>query len=203
LKSLDALQRLAGAVQRYADVHQGLCPAAALTAKDGKPWLSWRVAVLPLLEQESLYKRFRLDEPWDSPHNKLLVAGMPKVFAPVHAGGQEPYTTFYQVFTGKGAPFEGGKGPRMPANFPKGTSNIFLIVEGGAPVPWTQPVDLAYDPKGPLPKLGGLFPDGFSAVFADGGAFFISKDTDEAALRAGIMPAQGKIFPWFQRRAGL
>src|SRR5262249_12689161 len=75
----------------------------------GKALLSWRVAILPFIEEEKLYKEFKLDEPWDSPHNKKLIAKMPKVFAgaPVKAGDPEPAsnTTPYQVFMGPGTPF--------------------------------------------------------------------------------------------------
>ena len=64
------------------------CPKAAISDKDGRPGLSWRVAILPYLGQKSLYEKFKLDEPWDSPHNKPLLAEMPEVFAP--APGRRP-----------------------------------------------------------------------------------------------------------------
>ena len=48
--------------------------------KDGKPLLSWRVLILPYVEQEDLYKQFHLDEPWDSEHNKKLIEKMPAVY---------------------------------------------------------------------------------------------------------------------------
>src|SRR5262249_34008276 len=50
----------------------GVFPASASFKKGKKPLLSWRVAILPFIEQEALYKKFKLDEPWDSPHNKKL-----------------------------------------------------------------------------------------------------------------------------------
>src|SRR5262245_66309297 len=46
----------------------------------GASQLSWRVHILPFIEEEALYKEFHLDEPWDSPHNKALIAKMPAVF---------------------------------------------------------------------------------------------------------------------------
>src|SRR5262245_18711959 len=57
-------------------------PAAAAFSKGKKPLLSWRVAILPYIEQQALYKDFKLDEPWDSPLNKKLIPKMPKIFAP-------------------------------------------------------------------------------------------------------------------------
>ena len=44
---------------------------------DGQPNLSWRVALLPYLDHPDLYEAFHHDEPWDSPHNKALIARMP------------------------------------------------------------------------------------------------------------------------------
>src|SRR6266511_4847245 len=50
--------------------------------KTGKPGLSWRVAILPFIEQDSLFKQFKLDEPWDSEANKKLITVMPKIYPP-------------------------------------------------------------------------------------------------------------------------
>jgi hypothetical protein len=133
-----------------------------------------------------------MDEPWDSPHNKKLLARMPKVFAPVRGTTGKPYTTYYQVFVGDGAPFDGCFSPKVPASFPDGTSKTFLIVEAGMAVPWTKPADLPFAPDKPLPKLGGLFPDGFHAAFADGAVRFLPKDTAQKTIRALITPQGGE-----------
>src|SRR5262249_25492118 len=80
--------------------------SAAFRSPDGKPLLSWRVAILPYIEQEALYRQFRLDEPWDSPHNRRFVSVMPKVY---QFPGQPPDgsgRTHYQVFVGPGTLFE-------------------------------------------------------------------------------------------------
>src|SRR5207248_4615898 len=105
--------------------------------KDGKALYSWRVLLLPFMEEKELYEQFRLDEPWDSPHNRPLLARMPLVYGPFKSGAVgEPYATFYQVFTGEGTAFEGKEGLRVPEDFPNGTSETFLIVEAGRAVPW-------------------------------------------------------------------
>ncbi len=53
----------------YHNVHSATntFPPPAIADKDGKPLLSWRVAILPYVEQQELYNKFKLDEPWDSP----------------------------------------------------------------------------------------------------------------------------------------
>ncbi len=59
----------------------GHFPAQAIYDKNGKPLLSWRVQILPYIEQQPLYNEFHLDEPWDSEHNKKLLGKMPKTYA--------------------------------------------------------------------------------------------------------------------------
>ena len=56
-----------------------------ITDKNGKPLLSWRVAILPYIEQAALYKQFKLDEPWDSANNKPLAETSIKIFTPPRA----------------------------------------------------------------------------------------------------------------------
>src|SRR5262245_36550552 len=67
-RTIDNLKTLGLAMGVYAHVHDGRFPPAAIH-KEGKPLLSWRVALLPILGQKALYEKFRLEEPWDSPHN--------------------------------------------------------------------------------------------------------------------------------------
>src|SRR5262249_52037192 len=55
--------------------------------RNGPGKLSWRVALLPFLEQGNLYQQFKLNEPWDSPHNRTLLTRMPPVYAPVRGAG--------------------------------------------------------------------------------------------------------------------
>ena len=89
-------------------------PAPAITDKDGKPLLSWRVAILPYVEQQELYNKFKLDEPWDSPHNKALIKEMPTVYLCPSRKNPEEGTTTYRVFVGDGAPVPGGPGHADP-----------------------------------------------------------------------------------------
>lgn len=189
----DDLEKLALALHEHHDVH-GQFPPAAVIARDGRPLLSWRVLLLPYLGEEELFKEFKLDEPWDSVHNKKLLARMPKVYAPVRPQGKDPHTTVYLVLNGPGTIFEGVRACRI-ADITDGTSNTILIVEAAEAVPWTQPADLPYDAKKPLPKLGGTFPDGFFSVFADGAAHFLKKNPKEEVLRALISRNGEEVIP--------
>lgn len=102
------LKELAIAMHNYADTHGGRMPGPAIYSKDGKPLLSWRVALLPYLDQNNLYRQFHLDEPWDSAHNrKVLETFIPKVYAPPGRPAAAPLRTYYQVFVSN----SGGQGP--------------------------------------------------------------------------------------------
>jgi hypothetical protein len=177
---------MAVAMHNYSSTH-GSLPPHAIYGKDGKPLLSWRVLLLPFIEQHALYEQFRLDEPWDSPHNLRLLPQMPKTYTPFDGRPTaQPHTTFYQVFVGKGAAFEGRKGLRLEEDFPDSTSNTFLIVEAGSAVPWTRPEDLPFDAGKPLPQLGGLFKDTFRAALADGSVRDLRKGVSEQTIRAAV-----------------
>src|SRR5882672_4340583 len=67
------LKQLALAMHNYHSAY-GQLPPAAVRDKNGKLLLSWRVLILPYIEQDNLFKEFKLEEPWDSDHNKKLIA---------------------------------------------------------------------------------------------------------------------------------
>jgi hypothetical protein len=167
---------------------KGQLPPAVVHGPYGQPLHSWRVLLLPYIDGQDLYQQFHLDEPWDSPHNIALLPKMPATYAAPGSKASKvpPYHTVCHVFIGKGTAFEGKKGLRLPQDFPDGTSNTFLVVEAGEPVPWTKPEELPYDPDGPLPELRCLFNDGFRALLADCSMRFVKKGTSEATLRAAI-----------------
>ncbi len=178
-------------MHNYLSKYERVPPQAAF-GKDGKPLLSWRVLILPFIGENELYKEFHLDEPWDSEHNKKLLARMPKVYAV--PGQKEVDATHYQGFHGKGAFFEGKKGIRI-FDIPDGTSNTLMVVEAANAVPWTKPEDLPYDPDKPLPKLGGLFPGGFNAAMCDGSVRFISAAVKPTTLHIVIQRNDGQVVP--------
>jgi hypothetical protein len=176
------------AMHGYEDKH-GRLPPAVVYGADGQPLYSWRVLILPFIGEEDLYKQFKLDEPWNSPHNIQLLAKMPPAYAimpPSQARRAPAYHTICHVFVGPGAAFEGRDGKSLKTDFPDGTSRTLLIVEAGQPVPWTKPDELHYDPKGPLPELKGVFRDSFRAAFGDGSVRHIPSNVSERTLRALI-----------------
>jgi len=187
--SANNLKQLGFAHHSYHDVNGFM--AQDIVDKNGKPLLSWRVHMLPYLEQDNLYRQFKLDEAWDSANNKKLIAMMPKVYAPIRVKAKEG-ETFYQCFTGKDALFGTGKKLTLVGTT-DGTSNTIMTVEAGDPVIWTKPADIAYDEKKPLPKLGGMFDGNFHIGLADGSVMWVRKGFDEKTLRGAITPAGGEV----------
>jgi hypothetical protein len=189
-QSVNNLKQLAIAMHNYHDKN-GHLPPNAIYDKNGKPLLSWRVLLLPYLAENKLYDEFHLDEPWNSEHNKKLLARMPKVFT-VNPDTAASGETVYQGFAGTGALFDGKKGVPFPA-ITDGLSNTIMFVEAAKAVPWSKPEDLPFDAQKPLPKVGGHFPGGFNAALCDGSVHFISDKIDEATLRALITIAGGEV----------
>jgi hypothetical protein len=201
-RSVNNLKQIALAMHNYHDVFNGF-PASALCNNQGKPMLSWRVALLPYLEEFPLYKQFKLDEPWDSANNKKLLSRIPAIYRLPGVKVTPEHGTFYRVFTGADTPFKPvllgpGAGPigLKLAQFTDGTSNTILVAEAGEAVPWTKPDEIVYHAKKPVPRLGGLFPEGFHIAFADGSVKFIGRKISETALRALITPAGGEVIDW-------
>jgi prepilin-type processing-associated H-X9-DG protein len=177
----------------YHDVHNSF-PAPAITDKDGKPLLSWRVAILPDIDQKELYNKFKLDEAWDSPHNKSLLKEIPTTYLCPSRVNTEPGTTAYRVFIGSGAMFEPGKAIGI-ARVPDGTSNTLMVVESDQAVPWTKPDDLPFNPAD-APSLygsGSFHPGGFNSLFADGSVRFIKKSISLDIFRALITRAGNEV----------
>jgi hypothetical protein len=171
------------------EVSKKTLPPAAVRGPDGKPLLSWRVLMLPYIEQDELFREFKLDEPWDSPHNIKLLERMPPTYLPFRDAPVAPGHTYYQVIVGPGTLFERPEGVNS-RDLPR-QSGMFLIVEAGRAVPWTKPDDLTYVPGGPLPELGGIFRDGrFRAAFADGRVQDIQL-TETEEIRAAITGSGG------------
>jgi len=160
--------------------------------KAGKPLLSWRVAVLPYIEQDNLYKQFHLDEPWDSDHNKKLLERMPPLYGFGDEKAAKNHETHYQGFAGKGAFFDGKKGLKI-VDITDGTSNTIMLVEAKKAVPWTKPDDVPFDAGKLVPKLGGLFDGIFNVAMCDGSVRSFPLTIKEDTLRALVTINGGEV----------
>ena len=173
------LRQIAIAMHNHHDVN-GRLPAAVNANANGKPLLSWRVHLLPYLEQQALYEQFRLDEPWDSEHNKTLIVQMPEVFNSPGGAELDEGMTSIVVPTGDETIFPiGGGGPGKGLSLSSirdGTSNTVMIVEAAPEnaVIWTKPDDWRFNADNPTKGLVGHRHGGFLAAFADAHVAVIS-----------------------------
>jgi hypothetical protein len=183
----------------FHDFHQvyGHFPGPAIYSAAGKPLLSWRVAILPLVEGEELYNQFHLDEPWDSPHNLSLLAAMPAVYGDGNCDRSNGLTRF-QAYVGPGSAFEKPSGAVL-ADFFEGGKKTLLVTEGEQWVPWTKPTDLPFERGAELvrPHVRHLQNGtGFWALSADGACHAMPADTPEETLRALITRNGGEKVEW-------
>jgi hypothetical protein len=185
-----ALHNYANSIKNYS------LPPSAIRSKDGKPLLSWRVAILPYLEQQELYRQFHLDEPWDSEHNKKLIEKMPAVYRSPRIKDRRIGLTTYLVPVGKEVAFTGdAKGRSLRDEFTDGTSNTILLVDvaDATGVIWTKPEDLVVDMADPLKGIMGHYPAYFLVGMADGSVRPVPKTVSNATLRSAFTVAGGEV----------
>jgi hypothetical protein len=194
--SMNNLKQIALAIMNYCSAYQHF-PSPASRGKDGKPLLSWRVAMLPFMEQNRLFKQFHLDEPWDSPHNKALIEKMPPEFRSPRSKAAKGLTN-YVVPVGDGALYSSCWDESKFKDITDGTSHTLMLVEvdDQHAVVWTKPDDLPFDPQEPKKGIGSLYERGFAAAFCDGSVRFIRKSIDPKTLKALFTRAGGDAIDW-------
>ena len=169
---------------------EGHLPASSINDAQGNPLLSWRVAILPYVGQEDLYKQFKLNEPWDSPTNLALVAQIPAVYRCLSDLVDSSGTTRYQAIVGDGTIFEGGMS-RTIGEITDGPGNTLIVVEAKTPVPWTKPADIDITQVGSA--VGSPHPRVYNGLFADGVGKPLSVQNSPAILRAFATRAGGEV----------
>lgn len=136
--------------------------------KNGRLLVSWRVHLLGYLGERPLLDHFRLNEPWDSPHNKPLLARMPDVFRAVDEP-DDSTTTRFVVLDGPGSLFEGGQFRSLKeVSDPVSETMMLAMLPRERAVPWTKPEDALIDPAEPLRSFEPMDPRGFEFMTVEG-----------------------------------
>jgi hypothetical protein len=65
---------VAQAIKNYRS-DRGNFPPASVLDENGQPMHSWRVLLVPFIQQNLFYSHYDLDEPWNGPHNQRLLQG--------------------------------------------------------------------------------------------------------------------------------
>jgi hypothetical protein len=135
------LQMIAMALECYHEVN-GCYPPQFLTNKQGQPAHSWRVLVLPYLSHENLYRRYRFDEPWDGPHNRLLAMEMPEEYRSPFLDSESTITQYVGI-SGSDTAWRGAiplsrKGLRSTGN----DAIIWLVEAANSDIHWMEPRDI-------------------------------------------------------------
>jgi len=186
---MDKMRELSYAFQNYHWTNKHFPPVGSC---NGECNLSWRVHILPYIGFDDLYQRFRLDEPWNSPHNMTLIDEMPELFSSrSYKSRTELGKTVFLCPVGNGALFTTEGSHVCLENILDGGSNTSLMVQvdrTGAVV-WTKPADYDFDPFNPVDGLG--LEGYFLASTCDGVSHAIS--IDKRAEVVSLMTVQNRV----------
>ena len=188
------MKQIALAFHNYHGTH-GHFPPAYTVDEHGNPLHSWRVLILPYLYQNALYEKIRMDEPWDSEHNRQFHDKVPDIFQcpsaprkPVPA----PSGTFYSIIYGAETPFTGSQ-PTKFEDVSIGLPDTILLVERRTPVNWMDPSreipfetaikEINVDALG----ISSYHPGGVNVALGDGSVRFITDSIDHETLRAMLV----------------
>ena len=196
------LKQIGLALHNYHAVHQTLPPIFTVD-KDGNLLHSWRVLILPFMEQQTLYDQIRLDEPWDSEYNKQFHNRCPAVYqCPSQQDKSESGLCYYSVIMGKETAFFDEHSKNF-ASISDGTSNTVCVVERKEPINWMDPLnEITFEEalegiNTPDGKVGSRHTQGINALLFDGSVQYISNtivaDTWKALLT--ISGGEANAFP--------
>jgi prepilin-type processing-associated H-X9-DG protein len=196
------LKQIGLAVHNYHEKF-GCFPPAFIADENGRPVHSWRVLILPFLDQAPLYNKYRFDEPWDGPNNsKLANAILPIYNCPSddHGGTSNSSTATDYVAIVGGETAWPESGSAAIADIRDGTSNTLLVVEvANSGIHWMEPRDLHVVQMAPTVNaksgqgISSRHTGGANGLIADGSVRFIPDSRSATELRAWLTAHAGDV----------
>ncbi|MFN3149382.1 DUF1559 domain-containing protein [Bremerella sp.] len=179
------LKSIGLALHNYHDTY-GTLPPAVVTDSEGQPLYSWRVLVLPFLEEQDLYDQFDLSQPWDSAANLPLVEQVPYLLqSPFLTAEEHPGKTAYlAVVDPQGKltlmlPQEGRPLGEVPCEL----GSVAMVVEQcDRPVIWSKPDDVSPFELIHMPQIDQNNRSTLPLLLGDGSVHWMPRD-DPQQLR--------------------
>jgi hypothetical protein len=188
------LKQIGLALHNYHDTNSAFPPSTA-----GDPPHSWRVAILPYLEQQSVFTSYDFASAWNvEPNAKFALHEVRAYICPSSTypkDSQGRWFTAYSMPTGPHTVGESSTGTPLK-DISDGTSNTLLVVEAcGSQILWTEPrdVDAGVQPTGinldgvkrgqSAGWISGYHRNGAHVLLADGTVRFLAAKTDPAVLK--------------------
>jgi type II secretory pathway pseudopilin PulG len=194
--SANGLQQIQLAMENYRQAN-GSYPPQYLADKEGRPAHSWRVLIWPYLCGDDSWRRYRFDEPWDGPHNKLLASETPVCFRSPNADRQSKSTvTDYVGIVGKGTPWRGTSPLRMQDMHGRSRKIVWFVEVANSGINWMEPRDISLEQAlVGINVAGGIqsnYADGLPAQLMPYGCEFLPVGTPPEAFRAMLTVTGGK-----------
>jgi len=184
------LHRIWTAMLQYEECH-GVLPPAYLCDDNGKPIHSWRVLLLPFLDQKELYSSYNFSQPWDGPNNRRLIETMPEVYSWPENRANDDTTTGYVVVVGEGTAFPGCRSIRAEDILPSARKETIMVVQcADSGIAWTEPRDLFLDEMSfkindpaNVPSIRSQDDAGANVLFVYGTTERLGRDVGPSRLR--------------------
>ena len=199
------LRQIALALQNYYDAYRAL-PPPYIADENGQPMHSWRVLLLPFIEQQGLYQQYKFDEPWNGPNNSKLaleVAWWHPFMCPADPKPSGDMTN-YVLVVGKNAMFENGRSTTF-ADVTDGLSNTIMVVEvANSNIHWMEPRDLDFETMSLIINasqngdcISSQHTNGAHVAFGDGRIVFLNNYLLPETLRKLIDRRDGEVIDEF------
>jgi hypothetical protein len=192
------LEQIASALNAYA-ADYGTYPLPIVRDANGRAMHSWRVAILPYLNEHDLYKQYDFNKPWDDPENLVVAESAPRVYTGTNQGVWTGAQCYYHLVTGDRTIFP-KSGPLSPKRINDDPAKTALVVEGmskfSSTSAWTEPTELDFQSmtgaigQNPGTEIGSVTEGGAAIATVDGLGHFLEESMPQDIVLA-ILTASG------------